>query len=137
MQLMKITISVNDKELLSFDILLLIILLVVYLFYLSIQTFYNIDNSQDTSKSVTENNDNELNVEEMKINDEKEDNDFNSEKPREKENNTTTSGERNENDKKTLESKLEKQQTQKLLKKDEEWMLIRKGKKVKSNKSKN
>lgn len=134
---MKITISVNDKELLSFDILLLIILIVVYLFYLSIQTFYNIDYSQDTSKSVTENNDNELNVEEMKINDEKEDNDFNYEKPREKENNTTTSGERNENDKKTLESKLEKQQTQKQLKKDEEWMLIRKGKKVKSNKSKN
>ena len=35
------------------------------------------------------------------------------------------------------ENNLEKQQAQKQVKKEEEWMLIRKGKKIKSNKSKN
>jgi anionic cell wall polymer biosynthesis LytR-Cps2A-Psr (LCP) family protein len=136
MQLMKITISVNDKELLSFDILLLIVLVVVYLFYLSLQTFYNIDEGRDTSKSVTENNEDDINEQEMKINDDKDDNDLIIEKSKGNEDNTNFS-ERNENEKRNMESKLEKQQTQTQVKKEEEWMVIRKGKKVKSNKSKN
>lgn len=136
MQLMKITISVNDKELLSFDILLPIVLFVVYLFYLSIQTFYNIDESQVASKSVSENNDNDINVQEMKMNDDKDDNDIIMEKSKGSEDNTTFT-ERNEREKKNYENNLEKQQAQKQVKKEEEWMLIRKGKKIKSNKSKN
>lgn len=136
MQLMKITISVNDKELLSFDILLLIVLVVVYLFYLSLQTFYNIDEGRDTSKSVTENNEDDINEQEMKINDDKDDNDLIIEKSKGNEDNTNFF-ERNENEKRNMESKLEKQQTQTQVKKEEEWMVIRKGKKVKSNKSKN
>ena len=136
MHLMKITISFNDKEVLSFDIIFIILLLLVYLFYLSKQALNKVCEFQDNSKSVTDNNENEINIQEIKTNLKKDDNDLIIEKSKENvDNNTFT--ERNKNEKGNMESVLERGKTQKQVKLEEEWMLIRKGRKQKIDSSKN
>ncbi len=136
MHLMKITISFNDKEVLSFDIIFIILLLLVYLFYLSKQALNKVCEFQDNSKSVTDNNENEINIQEIKTNLKKDDNDLIIEKSKENvDNNTFT--ERNKNEKGNMESVSERGKTQKQVKLEEEWMLIRKGRKQKIDSSKN
>jgi hypothetical protein len=136
MHLMKITISFNDKEVLSFDIIFIILLLLVYLFYLSKQALNKVCEFQDNSKSVTDNNENEINIQEIKTNLNKDDNDLIMEKSKENvDNNTFT--ERNKNEKGNMESVSERGKTQKQVKLEEEWMLIRKGRKQKIDSSKN
>jgi len=133
---MKITISFNDKEVLSFDIIFIILLLLVYLFYLSKQALNKVCEFQDNSKSVTDNNENEINIQEIKTNLKKDDNDLIIEKSKENvDNNTFT--ERNKNEKGNMESVSERGKTQKQVKLEEEWMLIRKGRKQKIDSSKN
>jgi len=128
MQIMKITISVNDKELLIFDILLPIILILAYFFYLSIQTFYNLDETQDFTKSLTTTTENDINLEDLK----NEDKDTSELPVEQNESESTKLKENSVAEKKKIDSKLEKQQEIKQPKKEEEWMVVRKGKKVKS-----
>lgn len=125
---MKITISVNDKELLIFDILLPIILILAYFFYLSIQTFYNLDETQDFTKSLTTTTENDINLEDLK----NEDKDTSELPVEQNESESTKLKENSVAEKKKIDSKLEKQQEIKQPKKEEEWMVVRKGKKVKS-----
>ena len=128
---MKITISFDDKEVMSFDILVLLIIIMAYCFYLAVRFFYNI-NSKNLimqNSNIKEEED-EVHVEEMKISEKNDNNENNivTEKSNKEINGKTS---RTEEEKKTLEKeRIEKQNAQKLIlqKKEEEWMVIRNGK---------
>ena len=136
MQIMKITISLDDMEVLSFDILVVFLITIAYFFYLAICFLNNIDskdqNNQSRNQSELDDEEEEEDCE-MKLNYEND----NNESIIEKENishGSTPKAVQTENEMKSLKiERMEKKNTQKQVqqKKEEDWMVIRKGKKVK------
>ena len=136
MQLMKITISVNDKEVLSFDVLVTLAICVLFLLYKSMKFFFNLENNFDPLKSVISDS-GEFKQSEMKFSEKNINSEIMEEKEK-KQSEIATNIEKNEGVMKVLETKLDRQiaiaKKEALQKKEEEWMVIRKGKKVKSAK---
>ena len=133
---MKITISVNDKEVLSFDVLVTLAICVLFLLYKSMKFFFNLENNFDPLKSVISDS-GEFKQSEMKFSEKNINSEIMEEKEK-KQSEIATNIEKNEGVMKVLETKLDRQiaiaKKEALQKKEEEWMVIRKGKKVKSAK---
>jgi F0F1-type ATP synthase membrane subunit b/b' len=121
---MKITISVDDKEVLSFDVIVLLTVLLSYLFYKTITTYYSNTNDEVRNSIVQIEEEPEVESRNYKKEEEK--------KGVESEGVTTPI--KSEEEKKKQEFKAESQSAQKQpvpQKFEEAWTVVRNGKKIK------